>query len=297
MHRATPAAAAYRAYTGGGARSVVTEVDDAKFMQEMAGHFMAGEQRQAVEAPQNYGFTSVTADADKDGTGKITGSAETFISFMGGNRSFPVAAVIDDRRHRLYKLQKGDVAMFRQRNDQQQFHLTQDGGFWSAPDSKTVRMQLVPAQQQQQQGQGQQQGAQGGQQGGQQQRGQQSVYKDGQNGYQYVDVTKDKTTASGTNVHLKLKDKNTYVHVADDNNVYLGAEKGKAAFGRVETDAGTSVNVWAKIGGSELAEVDEAGEPLPESPVAKLFKIVNDLTERVATLEAKLEAQQALSHA
>ncbi len=251
MHRYTPAGSAYRAYTAGGARSVVHEVDDSKLMQEMAGNFMAGESRQGVESPQNYGFTSVTADAEKDALGKILGGAETFISFMGGNRSFPVAGAIDDRRHRLINLVKGDVAMFRQAADQLQLHLTQDGGFFSAPDSKTVRMQLVPAQQQQQQPSAQQQdgsnggssGSSSGGQSGGQQKGQQAVYKQGTSGYQYVDVTSSATTASGQNVYLKLQDKNAYVHVASDKNVYVGGEKGKGSFDLVMTLSGPCKNV------------------------------------------------------
>ena len=166
VHRSTPLINAFRSYVSGGARSVVASVDDSKLMQEMAGGFLAGESRQGVEAPQNYGFTSVTMDADEmlqNAAGmaaKASGFAsaltkmsgmwpETFISFIGGSRAFAVAGNIDDRRHRLFNLAKGDVAMFRTKQDQLQLHLTTDGGFFSGPDSKTVRMQLVPAQQQQ----------------------------------------------------------------------------------------------------------------------------------------------------
>src|SRR5215467_10621808 len=98
MHRATPVSTSFRAYSGGGARSCVTSVDDGHFMQEMAGNFMKGESRQKIESPQNYGFTSVVMDADKGQDGAITGSAEGFMTFCGGNRSFPVCAVMDDRR-------------------------------------------------------------------------------------------------------------------------------------------------------------------------------------------------------
>ena len=259
MHRATPANSSFRAYVAGGARSVVDKVDDGKLMQEMGGNFMKGEARQAIEAAQNYGFTSVTMDADKDKDGNITGSAETFISFIGGNRAFPAAGNIDDRRHRLKDLEKGDVAMFRTKDDQQQFHLTGDGGFWSAPEGKTVRMQLVPKKQQQQQQKGagthdagSSGGSAGNEPGGGQQEnkptGQQAVRKDGKDSAYYVDVTTDKTTASGANVHLKLGDKKTYVHVADDKQVYLGGEKGQGKFAYVLTVDGPSVNVLAKVG-------------------------------------------------
>jgi phage gp45-like len=112
MHRITPVDSALRAYTAGGARSVVDKADDKKLMQEMSGNFMKNESRSGVESPQNYGFTSVVAAAEKDKGGNITGSAETFISFMGGNRSFPVAGNMDDRRHRLKGLLEGASAMF-----------------------------------------------------------------------------------------------------------------------------------------------------------------------------------------
>ena len=135
MHRATPLNTSFRAYTAGGARSVVNQVDDTKLMQEMGGNFMANETRDAIEAAQNYGFTSVVFDAEKGQDGKIAASAETFIGFMGGNRSFPASGNMDDRRHRLYKLEKGDTAMFRGRGDKQQFHMTQDGGLSSISPS------------------------------------------------------------------------------------------------------------------------------------------------------------------
>jgi phage gp45-like len=262
MHRATPLNTSVRAYTAGGSRSVVDKVDDEKLMQEMGGNFMANETRAEIESPQNYGFTSVVFDAEKDENGKVTASAETFIGFMGGSRSFPVSGPMDDRRHRLYKLKKGDTAIYRGRGDKQQFHLTEDGGFWSAPQNKRVRMQLIPKDSESNETQDKAGGSggksvqgradsggsssQGGQ--GQQKRGQESVYKDGLESHRYVEVLKDKTVMSGTTGHIKLDDKLTYVHVADDKQVYLGAEKGKAMFSRVMTEDGPSANVWAKIG-------------------------------------------------
>src|SRR6516225_3990705 len=125
MHRATPLNIAFRSYTAGGSRSLVHSADDGKLMQEMTGGIMSGESRQRIESPQNYGFSSVVTDSDGQK------GAETFISFLGGGRSVPIATVMDDRRHRLKDLQKGDTAVFRQKDDKQQFHLTQDGGFWS----------------------------------------------------------------------------------------------------------------------------------------------------------------------
>jgi phage gp45-like len=148
MHRATPANTSFRAYTAGGARSVVDGVDDSKLMQESSGNFMKGETRDKVEAPQNYGFTSVVADAKKSGNpGEIQQSAEQFISFIGGNRSFPVAGVMDDRRHRLLNLAKdaakGATAMFGLKEWGQQFLNTDNGMFMTGNTEKKMRLQLV----------------------------------------------------------------------------------------------------------------------------------------------------------
>lgn len=215
MHRATPENSSFRAYVAGGSRAIVPEVDDSKLMQESKGRFMANEAREAIESPQNYGFTSVVMDGDKDKEGNITSSAETFVSFMGGNRSFPVYGNMDDRRHRLKDLKKGDVAMFRTKDDQSQFHLTGDGGFWSAPQDKTARMQLVKKSQQQQSGGSgsaatlQDAGGSSGETGGQSQqqqskdKGQKAVYKGGSKSDFFFHLTEDGATTSGKNVYLR----------------------------------------------------------------------------------------------
>ncbi|WP_439372914.1 phage baseplate assembly protein domain-containing protein [Bradyrhizobium sp. DASA03120] len=266
MHRATPLNSSLRGYTAGGARGVVDQVDDSKFLQEMAGNFMYNESRKGCEAPQNYGFTSVVFDAETDAMGKIKSAAEHFTSFMGGSRSFPVS-IMDDRRHRLFKLEKGDTAMFRGRGDKQQFHLTQDGGFWTAPQDKTVRMHLVQQDSESnatldQGGSGSgggspgaaardaSGGSSGGQQGGQQQqkRGQEALYKDGRKSPLFVEVTKDKTRMGGNQCHLALADGNTYLHCHTDKQVYVGAEAGKASFDYLVTLSGPCVNSLGKIG-------------------------------------------------
>jgi phage gp45-like len=265
MHRATPLSTSFRAYSSGGAKGVVDKVDDTKLMQEMGGNFMHNETRDSVESPQNYGFTSVVFDSEKDQMGNIQSSAEHFTSFLGGNRSIPMA-IMDDRRHRLYKLEKGDTAMFRGRGDYQQFHMTQDGGFWSAPQDKTVRMSLLQKDSQSNatmnSGSG---GSSGGgaptaqaadstggsssssQAQGQQQRGQEAVYKDAQKSPLFVDITKDASRVAGKEVHLMLDDGNVYAHIVG-GEVYLGGKKGSGTFGHVSTDAGVSTNVYAKVG-------------------------------------------------
>jgi phage gp45-like len=228
-------------------------VDDTKLMQESAGNFMANEARKAIESPQNYGFTSVVMDAEKDAKGKITACAESFVSFMGGNRSFPVFGNMDDRRHRLQNLAKGDTAMFRTKQDKQQFHMSTDGGFWTAPRDKTVRMHLLDEDSDQQQSQSSSGaglldttgGSSGSSQAGQK-NGQQARYKDGQKTFRFVDVTKDKTRVSGTECHLMLADGNTYVHVNSDNNVYLGGKAGSGTFDMLVTVSGPCVNSKGK---------------------------------------------------
>ena len=183
MHRATPLSSSFRAFTGGGTRSAVDEIDDSKLMQEHSGNFMAGESRKGIEAPQNYGFTSVVMPAVKDALGKITDSAEAVISFMGGNRSFPVAGVMDDRRHRLFGLQPGDVGDVSHRARCTANALYRAMAFFSGAQDKTDRMQLVPPPQQQQQSGGggaarrlaaARAGAAGGRQSGKQHEGQQA---------------------------------------------------------------------------------------------------------------------------
>jgi Bacteriophage Mu Gp45 spike protein len=278
MHRATPVNSSFRAYTSGGARTCINQADDSKLMQEMAGNFMKAETRSKIESPQNYGFTSVVMDADKDSNGQMTGSAEGFITFPGGNRSFAVCGVMDDRRHRLKGLEKGDVAMFRTKDDQQQFHMTQDGGYWSGPDSKTLRMQLVPQQQQQQGQQGQQ--GQNGQGQGQQQKGQSPVYKDGQNSALFFDVTKDATRASGKMVKGMLDDGKTYLHLTNQQ-AYVGGESGKDQFAPIMTSSGPSDNSFARISAATA-----------ERYVAEQAAAAS-LLDRVAMLEAKIAALEA----
>jgi hypothetical protein len=102
----------HRAYDSGGARTIIDTVDDDRLMQEMAGNFMKGESRKEVEAPQNYGFSSVVRPATKGQDGQIQECAEGFISFMGGNRSFPVCTVMDDRRYRPRSLKPGENSQY-----------------------------------------------------------------------------------------------------------------------------------------------------------------------------------------
>lgn len=262
MHRATPNSTSLRAYSSGGSRGVVDTIDDSQTMQAHSGSFMKNESRTGIESPQNYGFTSHNMPADKDKDGKVTGSAETFYSFMGGGRSFPVSGPIDDRRHRLKGLSAGDVAMFRTNGDDTQIHLTGDGLYHSAPEGRTVRMQLVPpgsgkassSSSSQSKPQASTQAANGGSGTGQQSQGgkqkptgQKAVASAGKDSPYYIHVKKEETAMAGKMVKSLLADKKTYHHVTDSKD-YCGGEAGKDQFSKVLTLAGPAINVYGRIG-------------------------------------------------
>jgi phage gp45-like len=201
MHRATPADTLHRSYNSGGARATIDQVDDNPMMQEMAGGFMKGESRTAIEAPQNYGFTSVVRDATKSANGQLNECAEGFVSYLGGNRSFPICTVMDDRRYRLKQLQKGDVAMFDYL--QHQIHLNNDGMFVTGRNDKKLKLQLVDPPQQQQSGSSSSgasvsardssSGGNGQTTGGGQKQLKGQTQRYTQSGKQYLQMTKDKT--------------------------------------------------------------------------------------------------------
>jgi hypothetical protein len=226
MHRATPSNSSFRAYSAGGSRATIDSASDDSQMQSISGGMMKGEHRDDVEHPQNYGFTSVVADADKDKDGNVTESAEGFMQFMGGSRSLPVMSIMDDRRHRLKKLPKGDCAMYRGREDGQQFQMHDKGNFMSARSDKKNRIALVPDKRQQQGGQGgggqgraeggggQQQGSGEGQQ--QKQEGQESVYDDNEKSDTFFEQTKE---------HSIMRRGNGYVHATDSEVLTYRANK------------------------------------------------------------------------
>lgn len=148
MHRSTPRSTLNRSHSAGGGRALIGEVDDSTLMQSMKGSGMKGESMEGVESPQNYGFSSVVADATKGKDGQIEACAEGYMSYMGGNRSFPVCGVMDDRRHRMVNLgkdaAKGAVSMFGLKEWGQQFLITEDGMFLTGnKDKKKIRFQLV----------------------------------------------------------------------------------------------------------------------------------------------------------
>jgi phage gp45-like len=143
---------------------MIDTINDNKLMQEGNNcQGMRGESWGRMEAPQNYGFTSVVGDATKGAAGMIRNCAEGFVSFMGGNRQFPVMGVMDDRRHRLMNLAqdaaKGAAAMFGQKEWGQQMLNTAEGMFTTGNMQNKIRTALV----QNQNGQKQQQNSQTGQ--------------------------------------------------------------------------------------------------------------------------------------
>lgn len=264
VHRTVPSQGAYYGYTGGGCRSIVPEVNDKTLMQEANNATgMKGESWPNFEAPQNYGFSSVCADADKGKDGAMMG-AEAFISFMGSNRSFPVAGVMDDRRHRLKGLGKGSSAMFGLKDWGQQFLIHEDGMTMSGNTGRKIRLQLVANKNQKQQqqaptgAQATQQAADGGGSGGggtegQQQQdanglpkptGQETLH--GESSSAYYDITAKATEQVNKEHVIMLDDKETAVHLIG-GEVYLGGKKGQGKFSRVITEDGVSKNVWARI--------------------------------------------------
>jgi phage gp45-like len=226
VQRSTPMFTSYRAYSGGGSRTTIHEVDDEQLMQESKGNFTKGETRDKVESPQNYGFTSVVADAEKGKDGQIDSSAEGFVSFMGGNRSFPVMGIMDDRRHRLIGLAKdaakGAAAMFGLREWGHQHLITEDGVFTTGNEDKKIRMALVKNKNNQQQQPSQQQQANGAGAGGasssgggtqQKQKGQRSLHKEDSS--TYVDMTKDSVHTVRGSGNVEATDSKTLTYHSD----------------------------------------------------------------------------------
>jgi|SRR5262245_14390598 len=220
MHRATPLNSSFRAYSAGGSRAVIHEVSDGPQMQETKANFMRNETRENIECPQNYGFTSVCADGDKDDKGNLTMGPEAFIGFNGGNRSFPVAYVMDDRRHRLKELEKGDSAMFRGRKDRQQFHFSKDGNFMSCRDDRIQRIALVPKpddDQQQQQQSGTSGGGGKGDQKGKQDKaeGQKSALDDNKKSQVYMEQKGDVQTQRHGDAHSAQRPSDSSTYMSD----------------------------------------------------------------------------------
>jgi hypothetical protein len=58
---------------------------------------------------------------------------------------------------------------------------------------------------------------------------------------------------------MLAKDGMGYVHVSEDQNVWLGYEQGKAKFARVLTEDGIADNTWARLGAGPLPNMGGGG--------------------------------------
>lgn len=92
------------------ARFVLESTDDSPKMQLMKTKLMADEVRTDVERFQNYGFTSHPQDG-----------AEGVVIFPNGERAHGLIVAVDDRRFRLVKMAKGEVAMYTDEGDKIHF--------------------------------------------------------------------------------------------------------------------------------------------------------------------------------
>jgi phage gp45-like len=251
MHRATPANSSFRAFSAGGARALISKITDSSLMQEVGASLMKGEVRKAIEAVHQYGFTSVPFAPDEEKDGKPGLGPEAFVSFIGGNRSFPVMGPVDDRRHRLKDLEAGDVALFRGRDDGQQFHMNGVGTFLSTFPGKKLRMQIV-ARLAQVAG-GARAFAEGDQAAGdaaQQQKGQKAVYKN--EAAAFFEVDDAATESLNKKHHIRLPDGTAVIlkEVDGVGVVYLGGDPDKGGtFLRVLCQGNQlAENVYAKVG-------------------------------------------------
>lgn len=229
VQRSTPLSSVLRAYSSGGARAMIDTINDATHMQESTNaQGMRGESWPTMESPQNYGFTSVVADATKAG-GMIKECAEGFVSFMGGNRNFPVMSVMDDRRHRLLNLAqdaaKGAVAMFGLKEWGQQFLNTAEGLFMTGNTEKKIRIALVKNKNGQQQssqsqsnvvaldsGGSSDSGSGGG--SSSQQKGQKTLHKEDSTIWHQMD--QNESTSRNGNGYASQRDSDSTIYMAGD---------------------------------------------------------------------------------
>ena len=219
MHRMDPASTSLRSYSSGGARSVVKVADDDHNMQELSGEFMKGESRKRIERPQNYGFTSSLLPADKDGKK----GPEAIISFVGGDRSHPIASVVDDRRHRPYGLEPGENAQY---DDQGQMTLLARDGAYVMSTKGQASLRHVEKQTQPRKEKSE----------GSASSSEKYDHKGTVNAE--VSVKKDK---------IEAKIGSSVLWVVKDGKVYLGGDGSSGTYAKVMTESGPSSNVYAKI--------------------------------------------------
>jgi len=140
MRRSTTRDASDRVVTSL-SRTLLTEADDSKLMQEISIDLFHNEKMEKIERVQDYGFSSYPKKPT--GESPMRRAAEAFISFLTGNRSHGVAFVVGDRRFRLYKMKEGEVALH---DDQGQWiHLKRGGILVKAPNGQTITVQIDKA--------------------------------------------------------------------------------------------------------------------------------------------------------
>jgi phage gp45-like len=223
-----------------------------------------GETATDVEYAENYGGTSVPAKQDEeeeeqkgkqqqqqsgDGGKGTPGeeneqpkgdAAEAIVLYLNGSRSHPVIISVGDRRHRLLELEEGDVAQHRLKDDRQQMLYSKDGTYISTRNDKTMRIALVPQEQEQQQQASPQQQASAQQQlspqqqadagggdtssssGGKQQKkkktyGQKSAKDDNKKSDTFIEQTKDHNHIRRGNGNVIAKDASTLTYHSDEN--------------------------------------------------------------------------------
>lgn len=120
-------------------RATVEQTDDTKPMQQIQSKNFSQEGMDDIEHVHPYGFSANPQKPDM--MGGVKRAAEAFMSFLGGNRSHGVVMVTGDRRFRLFQLKPGEVGLH---DDQgHQVHITRNGVFVSAPNSKKIVGQIM----------------------------------------------------------------------------------------------------------------------------------------------------------
>lgn len=222
-------------------RATVETTDDTFPMQRIQSNNFSKEAMDDIEHVHPYGFSANPQKPDM--LGGVKRAAEAFLSYIGGNRSHGVVMATGDRRFRLFKLKPGEVGLH---DDQgHQVHITRDGVFSSAPNSKKIVAQIM-SDDTLPQDSGQQGQAKYGQ-----------IPQAGRNTVATVQM--DKTTYTITNpgtIILKRND-GTMIELDGSGNVqvkpgggmvFLGGTGSDGTYDFVVTLSGPSTNVKAKIG-------------------------------------------------
>lgn len=228
MHRTDPRSAAIRSYSGV-ARATISKILDDPNMQTLDAGFLKDEARKGIERFQNYGFSSVPMGPDKDGKE----GPEAIVTFQGGNRSNPIITGVDDRRHRPRGLKEGENAQYDHQG--QMTYLAKDGTYIIGTQ-KEVSLRHAKKEKQER-AKSNQKDNDGGT----------SKPAEKEKEYDHKGEVNTEVKATEKTIEAYIKDK-MYMKIVD-GKVYLGGDPDKGdKFGKVGTDAGISVNVYAKIG-------------------------------------------------